>query len=321
MGKKRIKHLKGKKNTKDKVKKLFLIILSFTFLILLIIGLFYIKDMYVSKNIEDSKIEFYMDIADEAGKEEVQLNWKMLLAIDMVIYNNDLSKVKKGDALNRAEKFLNYSKNQNGERIYTINTIEDVLKKLNFNDSEKSKVYKNLKKLEYVFLGNNNLNEKSPEIVFINKVKDMAIENYNNHKILPSITIAQCILESGWGNSELAEKGNNLFGIKADSSWDGKVLSMETSENYDDKIVALFRAYTSIKESIDDYGKFLTMNPRYEKNGLFKAKHYKTQAQALEDAGYSTKENEYGEKIYADMLISLVRKYNLQLIDCEIYKE
>ena len=63
------------------------------------------------------------------------------------------------------------------------------------------------------------------------------------------------------------------------------------------------------------------MNPRYEKNGLFKAKHYKTQAQALEDAGYSTKENEYGEKIYADMLISLVRKYNLQLIDCEIYKE
>ncbi len=95
---------------------------------------------------------------------------------------------------------------------------------------------------------------------------------------------------------------------------------MTTSENYDDKIVAAFRSYSSIDESIKDHGKFLKENPRYEKSGLFSAKHYTSQAQALEDAGYSTKEDKYGNKIYADILINLIRRYNLQLIDCELYE-
>ena len=48
---------------------------------------------------------------------------------------------------------------------------------------------------------------------------------------------------------------------------------------------------------------------------MFESKDYKEQSQALEDAGYSTKENEKGEKIYADILIDVIKKYNLQLLD------
>lgn len=320
MGKKKIKHLKGRKSKNKKLKKILSILFSFIFILVLLVGFKYIKEMYIAKNIEDSKIEFYMDVADEAGKEKVQLDWKKLLAIDMVIYNGDLSNVKKSDALSRSKKFLKYSRDKNGEWHYTLKTLDDVLDKHNFNENQKSDVKKNLKKLEYVYLGNKKLNEKSPEVVFINKIKKIAKKNYEEYGILPSITIGQCILESGWGNSELAKKGNNLFGIKADSSWNGKSVNMATSENYDDKIVATFRSYTSIDESIKDHGRFLKENPRYEKSGLFSAKHYTSQAQALEDAGYSTKEDEHGEKIYADMLINLIRRYNLQLIDCELYQ-
>lgn len=320
MGKKRIKHLKGKNTKKKRIKNIFLISFSLILIFFLLLGLIYIKEMSIAKNMEDSRIEFYMDIADEVGKEKVQINWKELLAIDMVIYNNDLSSVKKSEVLKRAKKFLKYYKNDDGELVYSLKSLDEVLDNINFTEKEKLKVKENLKKLEYVYLGNKRFNEHSPEIIFINKIKSIAIENYNSYKILPSVTIGQCILESGWGNSELAKQGNNLFGIKADSSWSGETISMETLENYNDKIVASFRLYSSIDESIKDHGKFLAENPRYEKNGLFEAKHYTTQAQALEDAGYSTKENENGDKIYADILINVIRKYNLQLIDFELYE-
>ena len=97
-----------------------------------------------------------------------------------------------------------------------------------------------------------------------------------------------------------------------------KLVKVSTLENYDDKIVDTFRKYDSIKDSVNDYGKFLSENKRYEESGLFKAKHYTTQAQALEDAGYATKKNEKGELIYADILIDLIKKYNLQLLDRKV---
>ena len=75
-----------------------------------------------------------------------------------------------------------------------------------------------------------------------------------------------------------------------------------------------------MKDSINDHGKFLSENKRYEECGLIKAQHYTTQAQALEDADYATKKNEKGELIYADILINVIRKYNLQLIDFELYE-
>ena len=114
---------------------------------------------------------------------------------------------------------------------------------------------------------------------------------------------------------KIMKNSYNIFGVKADARWNGKVVEVNTSENYDDKIVAKFRKYDSIKDSINDLGKFLTENKRYEESGLFKATHYTTQAQALEDAGYATKKNEDGELIYAEKLINIIKNYNLMLYD------
>ena len=96
---------------------------------------------------------------------------------------------------------------------------------------------------------------------------------------------------------------------------DGAVATIVTNENYNDSTVANFRKYDSINESIEDHGRFLYENSRYTEYGLFDGKDYKAQAQALEDAGYSTVKNENGEAIYADKLISLIEKYNLMKYD------
>ncbi|MDU3722393.1 MAG: glucosaminidase domain-containing protein, partial [Clostridium celatum] len=163
---------------------------------------------------------------------------------------------------------------------------------------------------------NSYLNEE--ENSFINLILDGAIENYKEYKILPSITIGQAILESGWGKSELAVSHNNLFGIKADSRWDGAVAAINSKENYNDSYISNFRKYDSIEESIEDHGKFLFDSDRYRDNGLFEGKTYIEQAQALEDAGYSTAKDESGVPIYADKLIAIIEKYHLMDYDKQI---
>lgn len=162
---------------------------------------------------------------------------------------------------------------------------------------------------------NLNVRLDSDKMEFLQKVAEGAIENYYKYGILPSITIAQAILESGWGQSDLAVTHNNLFGIKADLRWNGAVATIVTNENYNDSTVANFRKYDSINESIEEHGNFLYENSRYDEYGLFDANDYRAQAQALEDAGYSTVKNENGEPIYADKLISLIEKYNLMQYD------
>ena len=152
---------------------------------------------------------------------------------------------------------------------------------------------------------------------FIKMVEPMAVDVYEEYGIYPSVVISRAAIESDWGKSGLSKEGFNLFGIKADKSWDGKTISMTTKEGYDDTEEAAFRKYRSFKESIYDYGKFLKENKRYEKAGLFKAKNAKEQAQILENAGYATKENSKGELVYADVLINVIDNYELEKIDRE----
>ena len=182
------------------------------------------------------------------------------------------------------------------------NTVEENIREESEIDTTNEEVYSNT----YI---------DSEKMAFIETISDGAISNYNKYGILPSITMAQAILESGWGNSELAVTHNNLFGIKADLRWNGAVATIATSENYNDSTIANFRKYDSINESIEDHGKFLYENSRYAEYGLFDGKNYKEQAQALENAGYSTVKNENGEPIYADKLIALIEKYNLMQYD------
>ena len=153
---------------------------------------------------------------------------------------------------------------------------------------------------------------------FINSIKNGAIESYNNSKILPSITIAQAILESNWGNSNLTKEANNLFGIKADYYWKGEYVLFDTNEYHNHIIIDKFRKYDTLNDSIKDHSNFLLKNTRYKEHGVFEAKTYKEQAKALENAGYSTAEDEFGNKTYAKMICEIIRQYNLQIIDSKV---
>ena len=114
--------------------------------------------------------------------------------------------------------------------------------------------------------------------------------------------LAQAILESQGkvngvylvGGSLLAKNYNNLFGIKASSSWKGQAVNLKTREVFVNQSVIItdaFRVYESPEESMKDYINFLKVNPRYKKAGVFEAKTYKDQAAALQKGGYATDPN------------------------------
>ncbi len=282
------------------------IILFFVLIILLISFLFIPKKI----NKGDIDVARYINIVDEISDNYVQINWKYVVSIIAVLEKNKLSNVDDSYIESISKKFLIKK-----DDTYILNTLDNVLDLLDMTEKQKSLVYKYLNQLEFFGLYPNKLKPDTKYYDFINSIKEMAIKNYKDHKILPSITISQAILESGWGDSDLSKKYNNLFGIKANSSWEGDFVTVETSEFYNQKIQDKFRKYYSKEESINDHSKFLVENPRYRENGVFDANTYIYQANALEKAGYSTIENEKGEKIYADKLIELIRQYNLQLID------
>ena len=146
---------------------------------------------------------------------------------------------------------------------------------------------------------------------FINKLAPLAVSDYKRSNVLPSLTIAQGILESGWGESELATKANNLFGIKADSKWTGKIYNTETKEYYNNSntpttINANFRAYDSWDGGVKDHSDFLQAD-RYSK--VVKAKDYKVACEEIYKAGYATDPN------YTSKLVKLIEDYKLHEYD------
>jgi LysM repeat protein len=139
---------------------------------------------------------------------------------------------------------------------------------------------------------------------YIALYKQWAIENMQIKKVPASITLAQGILESGSGNSSLATKANNHFGIKCHKGWEGGTYYMD-----DDAPNECFRKYASVLESYSDHADFLTGRERY--SGLFKLDiaDYKGWAQGLKDAGYATNPK------YATLIIDLIEKYKLYEYD------
>lgn len=149
---------------------------------------------------------------------------------------------------------------------------------------------------------------------FIKTLHDSAETAYREYGVLPSITLAQGILESGSGGTALARKANNLFGIKADSGWAGQSIQMPTNENYggvEVTVMANFRVYDNWTVSVEDHGKFLKGNRRYAEHGVFNSSDYVEQANALQAAGYAT------DPQYAAKLISIIREYKLDKYDKE----
>ncbi|MFB9770343.1 glucosaminidase domain-containing protein [Lactiplantibacillus modestisalitolerans] len=143
---------------------------------------------------------------------------------------------------------------------------------------------------------------------FLNQIKAGAIAGWQKYRVLPSITAAQAILESGWGRSQLATLGNNLFGIKG--SYMGQSISFPTQEWNGHQYVtvnAAFRRYPNWSASVEDHGAFLNQNSRY--GNLLGKTDYREVANLLHQDGYATAPN------YAQLLISIINSNNLHQWD------
>ncbi|MBC1514167.1 glucosaminidase domain-containing protein [Listeria booriae] len=155
-----------------------------------------------------------------------------------------------------------------------------------------------------------------PQQEFINLLAAHAQEIQDQKGILTSITLAQAILESNWGESKLATEGRNLFGIKGEYQKDSVTMPTQEFENNEwITIDAAFRKYPTWFESLDDHAALFLKGTSWDKTkyqGVIKAKDYKTAAKALQKAGYAT------DPGYAEKLIELIEQRNLQAYD-QIY--
>ena len=138
---------------------------------------------------------------------------------------------------------------------------------------------------------------------YINQYKDCAIEQMLKWKIPASITLAQGLLESGAGESNLARRGNNHFGIKC-HGWSGNTIYQD-----DDRRNECFRSYSSAFESFEDHSRFLASGQRYRNLFNLKITDYKGWARGLKAAGYATNPK------YADRLIDIIQLYRLYEYD------
>lgn len=143
---------------------------------------------------------------------------------------------------------------------------------------------------------------------FINSVAPGAIAGWHSYKILPSVTIAQAIVESGWGRSGLTAVSNNLFGIKG--SYNGEYCDYPTREYINGKyrdVSASFKKYPTRTASIMDHTLLLGTKSRY--SNIVGCTDYKQACRYLQSDGYATSPN------YADSLIKIIDIYNLTEYD------
>lgn len=145
---------------------------------------------------------------------------------------------------------------------------------------------------------------QSPSEIYIEKWHKVAIAEMRDYGIPASITLAQGILESSNGQSDLAKEANNHFGIKCHLDWKGERVYKD-----DDAKGECFRSYKNAEESFRDHSLFLSTRSRYAP--LFKESptDYKAWAKGLKKAGYAT------NKKYADLLINLIERYDLHKYD------
>ena len=138
---------------------------------------------------------------------------------------------------------------------------------------------------------------------YFDTYRDVAIDQMLQYRIPASITLAQGVLESGAGRSELALKANNHFGIKC-KGWTGR-----TAYHDDDERNECFRAYNSVYESYKDHSVFLTSSQRYSRLFQLKITDYKGWAKGLKACGYAT------SPVYATKLINIIEVYKLYQYD------
>jgi len=139
---------------------------------------------------------------------------------------------------------------------------------------------------------------------YISMYKEIAIEEMNTYRIPASITLAQGILESASGNSTLAKKANNHFGIKCHKGWNGKTYHMD-----DDARDECFRVYSNPFDSFKDHSIFLSSRDRYAFLFSLEITDYEGWAYGLKKAGYATNPK------YPQLLIKIIEDHNLSQYD------
>jgi hypothetical protein len=140
-------------------------------------------------------------------------------------------------------------------------------------------------------------------INYINQYKNLAIREMERYHIPASITLAQGLLESGAGRSELATKGNNHFGIKCGGGWNGRRMYKDDDQKND-----CFRVYRNATDSYEDHSQFL-LKDRYKRLFQLKTTDYKGWAKGLKACGYAT------SPTYATRLIEIIETYQLYQYD------
>lgn len=139
---------------------------------------------------------------------------------------------------------------------------------------------------------------------YVSEYSQIAIDEMNRSGIPASITLAQGILESGNGKSELARKSNNHFGIKCHSSWNGARVYHD-----DDEQGECFRKYEEVRHSFEDHTDFLVRGSRYKFLFELEPGDYKGWAEGLKKAGYATSPD------YAERLIKIIEDEMLYVFD------
>ena len=143
-------------------------------------------------------------------------------------------------------------------------------------------------------------------VLYVQKYQLIAVEEMHRMGIPASIKIAQGMLESNYGESKLAQKAFNHFGLKCKEDWEGA--SMEYT---DDETDECFRAYCSDLESFHDHTDFLRYHYRAFYDELFesKTKDYIEWANGFQTGGYANNNH------YAESLIRIIERYDLQALD------
>ena len=145
---------------------------------------------------------------------------------------------------------------------------------------------------------------------FVEKIAPIAQDEQQKYHIFASITIAQAALESNWGQSELATQYYNLFGVKSDTG--GLMTTKEYVNGQWIVVRARFAIYQSWRESIEQHTALFVDGTSWDSShyqAVLSADNYVEAAQALQQREYATDPN------YAQKLISLIKKYNLDKYD------
>lgn len=165
----------------------------------------------------------------------------------------------------------------------------------------------------FLFIGINVAAQNDREVEFIRKHALLAVQEMELYKVPASITLAQGILESASGTSELAVNAKNHFGIKCKGKeWNGETYYKSSKEDTGTRVyneTSCFRKYNSVEESFRDHSKFIAERPYYTNCFKSNVKGYADFAKCLKKSGYAT------DRHYARSLIQIIESYNLDAFD------